>query len=88
VGRKHQKDYPYFAAIDDEMDHGGREALLYHLLHFDLSTVNLREIPKTAALFEQQVSSLSGEQSWWLARPIHQAALVLAADVCPGIMHA
>ena len=22
-----------------------------------------------------------------LARPIHQAALVLAADVCPGIMH-
>jgi hypothetical protein len=66
VGEGKKQDKPYFAAIDDEMDNGGREALLYHLLHFDLSTVDLRTIPKTDALFEQQVLSLTPEQSWWL----------------------
>ena len=49
-----------------EMDNGGREALLHYLFNFDLSTVNLRTIPKTAALLEQQISSLTAEQSWWL----------------------
>jgi hypothetical protein len=45
---------------------GGREALLHYLFNFDLSTVNLRTIPKTVALLEQQISSLTAEQSWWL----------------------
>jgi hypothetical protein len=66
MGRAHEKDIPYFIAIDDQMDNGGREALLHYLLNFDLTTVDLRTIPKTEALFEQQVSSLTGEQSWWL----------------------
>jgi hypothetical protein len=66
VGEDKMQNKPYFAAIDDEMDHGGREALLHHLLNFDLTTVDLRTIPKTEALFEQQVSSLTSEQSWWL----------------------
>jgi hypothetical protein len=65
VGEDHIQDGPYFAAIDAEMDSGGREALLYHLLNFDLSKVNLREIPKTAALLDQKISSGSTEQSWW-----------------------
>ena len=63
---QHEKDHAYFAAIDHEMDNGGREALLHYLFNFDLSTVNLRTIPKTAALLEQQISSLTAEQSWWL----------------------
>jgi hypothetical protein len=66
MGRKHEKDTDYFAAIDHEMNNGGREALLHHLLSVDLTKVNLRIIPKTAALLEQQVSSLTPEQSWWL----------------------
>src|SRR5262249_20729334 len=60
------RDYAYFAAIDDELDNGGREALLYHLLSFDLSSVNLREIPRTDALIEQKIQSLSPEMAWWL----------------------
>jgi hypothetical protein len=48
------------------MNHGGREALLDHLLKFDLITVDLRTIPKTAALFDQKLSSLTPEQGWWL----------------------
>jgi hypothetical protein len=66
AGADHMQDYPYFKAIDQEMDNGGREALLHHLLNYDLSTVNLRLIPKTAALLDQKFASLSPEQGWWL----------------------
>jgi hypothetical protein len=62
----HMQDYPYFAAIDAEMDNGGREALLHYLLNFDLSRINLREIPRTAALLEQQIETATPEQAWWL----------------------
>ena len=51
----HIQDHAYFAAIDDEMNNGGREALMHYLLNVDLSQVNLRSIPKTAALLDQQV---------------------------------
>jgi hypothetical protein len=66
VGEGHMKDGPYFAAIDEEMDNGGREALLHYLLHFDLESVDLRTIPNTAALFDQKMSSLDPTQGWWL----------------------
>ena len=66
VGNKHIQDHTYFAAIDAEMNNGGREALLYHLLNFDLSKVSLRKIPKNAALFDQQVASFDEKQAWWL----------------------
>jgi hypothetical protein len=66
MGEKHKQDHRYFAAIDAQMKAGGDQALLYHLLEFDLSSVNLRTIPKTAALLDQKVSSLSTEQAWWL----------------------
>ena len=66
VGEEHKEDHAYFAAIDAEMNNGGREALLYHLLNFDLTTVNLRSIPKTTALLDQKLSSLDAEQGWWL----------------------
>jgi hypothetical protein len=66
MGTDHEKDIPYFIAIDDEMNNGGREALLHHLLNFDLKSVDLRTIPKTEALLSQQLASLTAEQSWWM----------------------
>ena len=66
VGEGHMQDHAYFAAIDEEMNNGGREALLHHLLTFDLSQVNLRVIPKTAALFQQQIQLATAEQAWWI----------------------
>jgi Family of unknown function (DUF5906) len=66
VGEEHKQDHAYFAAIDAEMESGGREALLDFLMHFDLKSVNLRTIPHTAALLEQKLSSLDAEQGWWL----------------------
>jgi Family of unknown function (DUF5906) len=67
VGEEHREDYEYFAAIDKEMNEGGREALLYHLLYeVDCSQVNLRKIPHTLALVEQKLQAATTEQSWWL----------------------
>jgi len=66
IGENHKEDTAYFAAIDDEMDHGGREALLYHLLNYDLRQVDLRHIPKTAALLDQKMASMLPHQGWLL----------------------
>jgi hypothetical protein len=66
VGEGHIQDTAYFAGIDEQMDNGGREALLDYLLNFDLKNVDLRTIPKTAALLDQKVSTLSHMQGWWL----------------------
>jgi hypothetical protein len=67
VGDEHREDYDYFQAIDEEMDAGGRAALLHHLLYeVDCSLVNLRQIPHTTALVEQKLQSANPEQSWWL----------------------
>jgi hypothetical protein len=67
IGEDHKEDYPYFAAIDEEMQNGGTEALLHHLLHeVDCSKVNLRQIPNTEALLMQKIASMTPEQAWWL----------------------
>jgi hypothetical protein len=52
------QNHEYFAEMTAQLDDGGREALLFDLLSFDLSKVNLREIPKTSALLEQKIHSL------------------------------
>jgi hypothetical protein len=67
VGDAHQQDHAYFAAIDAEMNAGGREALLHHLLfEVDCSKINLRQIPHTMALVEQKLETASPEHGWWL----------------------
>lgn len=62
----HMQDHDYFAAIDKEMESGGREALLDYLLKHDLSKVNLRKIPKSSALLDQKLESLDSKEKWWL----------------------
>jgi hypothetical protein len=65
VSGEHKEDFPYFEAIDKEMDDGGDAALLHYLLNFDLSKINLRSIPKTAVLLDQKIASMTAEQAWW-----------------------
>lgn len=57
VSDKRMRDYPYFAAIADELDNGGREALLSLLLKWPLKGVNLRDVPQTDALQRQKLLS-------------------------------
>lgn len=58
----------YFGEMAREMADGGREALLHDLLAFDLTSVNLRQIPYTDALLEQKLRSLDTVESWWFER--------------------
>jgi hypothetical protein len=62
----HSNDSVYFGEVRAELDNGGREALLDHLLKFDLKGIDLRDIPKTNARLDQQVLSLDTERRWWL----------------------
>ncbi len=65
------QNFEYFAEMDAEMDHGGREALLADLLSLDLDAPgapNLRVIPKTEALLEQKLRSLDPISNWWFER--------------------
>jgi hypothetical protein len=62
------QNHEYFAEMDLELANGGREALLRDLLDFDLSSVNLRQIPRTEALLEQKIRSLDSVESWWFER--------------------
>lgn len=70
VGTAAAQNHEYFAELDAQLDAGGREALLFDLLHFDLSSVNVRSIPRTKALLEQKVRSLDSVENWWLERLI------------------
>lgn len=59
-------DIQYFSEIKNELDNGGREALLYFLINRKI-TSNLRIVPVTKALKDQRVRSLSSDTvvSFW-----------------------
>lgn len=54
------RDFPYFAAIDEQMNDGGQAALLHLLLNRDISKFNPRDVPQTDALAEQKQHSRRG----------------------------
>jgi hypothetical protein len=60
-------DHPYFEAINRQMEEGGLAAMLYDLLHMDLTGFNHRAVPGTPELNEQKLHSLTSLQRWWLA---------------------
>jgi hypothetical protein len=68
VGDDRMQDKSYFRAIRDELDNGGREALLHYLLTRDISKFDVRQFPKTSALQEQKLLSMSIEEQWWYER--------------------
>jgi len=56
----------YFKALTAQMDHGGREALLYHLLYeVDLAGVDLRDSPQTEALRENKFFSMPPPEKFY-----------------------
>lgn len=68
VGDDAMQNSAYFGAIKKAMDSGGREALLHHLLTLDLTGFDHRAVPKTQALREQKLLSLSPEEEWWFRK--------------------
>jgi hypothetical protein len=69
VGDARMQDHAYFNAIEDELDNGGREALLDYLLNLNLAKYpNPAVIPKTAALLDQKLASLNPVEAWLYGR--------------------
>jgi hypothetical protein len=50
--------------IANQMNHGGREAMLYDLLHMDLTGFDVEAIPSTAAKTDQARHSMRGTDAW------------------------
>jgi len=59
-------DHAYFDALHHEAHNGGIEAFMDFLQRFNLATVNLRAVPVTDALREQQERSLTLQAQWAL----------------------
>lgn len=65
VDKSRQQDTQYFAAIEDELyARGGLSAMLYDLMDFNIK-IDLRQIPKTEALFAQKQITNSAQRRWW-----------------------
>ena len=64
AGEARMQDSGYFATIMEQIENGGREALMHLLCQRDLTDVNLRKIPKTDALRTQQTLSLDSVGKW------------------------
>jgi Family of unknown function (DUF5906) len=57
----------YFDAILDQMDNkGGLAAMIWDMLHRDISKFDVRKVPQTPALSEQKQHSLDTLDRWWL----------------------
>jgi hypothetical protein len=65
ISSARKDDHAYFAAIWQEMDAGGYEAMLHDLLHLDLTTFNVRRVPVTDGLQQQRKLSLGTTEAWW-----------------------
>lgn len=76
VSEAKMQNTAYFAEIIKQMDSGGREALLHHLMECDLDGVNLRKIPSTDALFEQKVRSMGSIEQWWYEKLVDGAIIL------------
>lgn len=67
ISLEHTQDHAFFKAIQNQLDDGGYQALLFHFLHeVDLTEFNIRVVPKTEGLLEQRNYSLSPLDAWWL----------------------
>lgn len=68
VSDERKQDHSYFRSIQEQMNNGGREALLHYLLNREYDPDNLRKIPQTQALFETKLLSVSPVHKFWYER--------------------
>jgi hypothetical protein len=64
VSEKHKEDYSYFRAIDAELADSGFEALLYELLHENITDFNPRELPLNAEAFDVKMESATSAEHY------------------------
>lgn len=65
VSEHRKSDHAYFKKLRDEMNNGGRAALLHYLMNIDLSDFEVRNYPDTAAIGAQKVQGLKNVEKFW-----------------------
>ncbi|MFH1218152.1 MAG: primase-helicase family protein [Pseudomonadota bacterium] len=65
VSESRKGDHAYWNELNNEIDHGGVEAMAYDLLAMDLSCFNVRDKPNTNELLEQKLHGLEPIPRWW-----------------------
>ncbi len=65
VSEARKGDHEYWKVLNDEIENGGVEAMVYDLLLMDLTDFNVRNKPNTRELVEQKIHSLDPIQRWW-----------------------
>lgn len=68
VQQNRQQDTEYFGKLREQMEDGGREALLFHLQNMDISNFQVRNVPQTDALMEQKQLSMDSDEEWWFRK--------------------
>jgi len=64
VADNRRGDRAYFDAIREQMENGGLAALIYDMLHRDISKFDVRDVPDSAALTDQKRHSLDTLDRW------------------------
>jgi hypothetical protein len=59
VSSRKMQNTRFFKRLVNEMDNGGKEAMLFDLMNYDYSDVNLKKIPRTEALEEMKLNSMT-----------------------------
>lgn len=59
------KNSKYFGEIQTQMDNGGREAMLYSLLHLNITDFDFRNFPRREALLNQILHSWPSPKKFW-----------------------
>lgn len=61
-------DKPYFNKIIKELKNGGVEAMLFDLLKYEVKIDYLKDFPRTSALLDQIVESMSPVHKFWFEK--------------------
>ena len=65
VSEAHKEDTAYFSALQAELDNGGLSGLMQYLQQKNLSSFNVRAMPKTSSAFDIKLKSASTVCRWW-----------------------
>lgn len=64
VAASRQRDESYFNALNQQLENGGYEAMLFDLLNYDLNGFSVRRVPNTTGLQQQKLASLDPVARW------------------------
>lgn len=59
-----KRPFSFWKALADQLDNGGRAAMLYDLQRRDISNFNVQDVPQTEALAAQKIESMDVGEQW------------------------